>query len=152
MATTFNFSHKRGDTFDGQIFQLSEYIAVANLTTLPAEGVTGEIYKTLDTGLFYKWVLTEYIVTTDKKYIDLTGAHLLCMFKTAVTAPAILTWTDGDGMTIVDGATGKFQFDEQKIDVKGAPYLYDVQITFSNGVVKTYVSGTMTVVEDVSRV
>lgn len=150
--TTYNFSHKRGDTYDGQEFQLSEYILLSSLTTFPAVGVAGEIYKAADTGLFYKWVDTAYVITTDKKYIDLTGATMLCMFKTALTAPATMTWTEIDGITITAPTTGIFRFNSQKIDIKGAAYLYDVQITFPSTIVKTYVSGTMTIVEDVSRV
>ena len=62
------------------------------------------------------------------------------------------TATSGDGVTWVNQAEGKFQFGGFDIDWGGAgKYYYDIQMTYgTSGIVRTYVKGIITVLEDVT--
>lgn len=110
--TTYDFSHKRGDTYNG----------------------------------------AEFTITVNSSPLDLTGASFLCQFKSTPLSAPVLTFTLGAGISLVTPAAGVFKFDSQIINLPAGSYVYDVQITLANGTVKTYISGTMTIIEDVSRV
>lgn len=82
---------------------------------------------------------------------DLTGAAILMDLRvTPQTAPA-LTLSVGSGITITDDTGGVFNIDKQIIDIAPAEYLYDIEITFASGDVKTWVSGNWTIFQDISR-
>jgi len=149
--TTKDFTHIRGDTFKARSFQLSICTPVKDFASLPVVGTDGVIYKTLDLGVYYKWVSTAYVVTTDRVYKDFTGASLLMQLKTAYGMSPTLSLSTGAGLTTLEPLNGKFQIDEQVIDIPGKPYLYDIEITYANGLVETDIKGTFTVQEDVSR-
>lgn len=55
------------------------------------------------------------------------------------------------GITITDSEAGLFTLNQQIIDIKEFPYLYDIQIIFVGGVVKTYLSGTFNIICDITR-
>jgi hypothetical protein len=94
----------------------------------------------------------QFTITVNGVALNLTGAHLLCEFKTLAnpSSPAILTWTDSAGMTITSPTNGIFTFNPQIIDIPGGSYLYDVKITLASGEVDVYVTGTLIVTEIVS--
>ena len=117
MATTYNITHKKGDTFKGREFQLSTYDAYSTLLSFPVTGVAGTIYKATDTGLFYKWVTTAYVVTTDKKYIDITSCTILIQLKRGYGQVAALSLATGSGITISDATHGIFRINSQIIDI-----------------------------------
>lgn len=151
MATTQNFKHLKGDTFRARVFQLSTHDAYSSQTAFPATGSAGVVYKALDSGLFYIWDTDEYVLTTTKVYIDLTGCDILLQLKRGYGQPVALSMTVGNGLTILNASTGQFQIDQQIIDIPAFVYIYDIQITFPSGVVETYISGTWTIVGDVSQ-
>ena len=151
MATTYNITHKKGDTFNGREFQLTTYDAYTNLAAFPTTGDPILIYKALDTGLFYKWITDEYVLTTDKVYIDLTGCSILLQLRRTYDSQAALSMSSGEGITISDATHGIFRIDSQIIDIPAFVYMYDIQITSASNVVSTYISGTWTITGDVSR-
>lgn len=146
--TEYNFTVKKGTTFNGSVFTLTTAIGIDKLANFPVTGTTGEIYKALDTGKFYKWVSTAYVETTDKKYIDLTGATIICSFDSIGNGMSVLTMTELSGITITSAMGGVLQFDSQVIDIAVGIYEYDMLFTFSNGVKKVYVNGRMTVTDN----
>lgn len=150
MATTYNITHKKGDTFKGREFRLSTYDAYSTLLAFPTTGVSGTIYKAIDTGVFYKWDTDEYIATTDKNYIDITNCTILLQLKRGYGQPSALSLSTGSGLTISDATHGIFRIDSQIIDIPAFVYLYDIQISFPSGEVETYISGTWTITGDVS--
>lgn len=84
--------------------------------------------------------------------VDLTGASILMQIKkSASDDEPVLEFTETDGITITDAVNGQFQIDEVIIEILPKIYQYDIQITLSNGKVKTPIDGTFTVSSDVSR-
>jgi len=151
--TEYNFSVKKGDTFNGVSFTIIvNTLFYVNLVVFPVTGATNRIYVANDTGTKYIWSGSAYTVTTNSIYLDLTNASLLCQFKPDAYSAAALTLTNLSGLTITNAVNGQFQINPQIINIPWRTYQYDVQITLAGGVVKTYVSGTMTVTEDISNV
>ena len=59
----------------------------------------------------------------------------------------------GDGITIIDAAAGKFNWDAFLMDVTTpGKYFYDVEFTDPDKNVNTYVGGTIQVIDDVTRI
>jgi hypothetical protein len=67
------------------------------------------------------------------------------------TTPLTLRLSTGNGITILNPASGIFSIDNQMIDIPAETYVFDIQITFSNQEVKTYVGGTWTILQDVTH-
>jgi hypothetical protein len=66
--------------------------------------------------------------------------------------PALsLTSVANAGITITDDANGLFKINEQIIDICAFNYLYDIEIEFGDGTVKTYISGNFVIKNDVTR-
>lgn len=59
--------------------------------------------------------------------------------------------TENSGITITNATGGVFKINKFICDIDAAVYRYDIQITFQNGDVKTYLAGTFTVLQDVTR-
>ena len=152
MATTWNFTHYRRDTFHQKEFQLSSGKGYATLSAFPAVGDIDVVYVALDTMTSYNWSGTAYVLMTTPQYIDLTGCTFLCNFRRKPHMAAFITWTEASGITLTDPTNGKFAIDEQIIDLEGGIWYYDIQITFPAGNVETYIKGTCTITEDISYV
>lgn len=151
--TEYNFSVKKGDTFNGVRFTIIvNTLFYANLAAFPVTGQSNRIYVANDTGNKYVWNGSSYVTTTNSIYLDLTGATLLCQFKPDAYSAATLSLTNGAGLTITNAIGGQLQIDSQVINIPWRTYQYDIQITLAGGIVKTYIAGTMTVTEDISNV
>ena len=62
-----------------------------------------------------------------------------------------LTSVASAGLTITNASQGRFKINNQIINIDSGVYLYDIEITFSNGEVKTWVSGEFNVKCDITR-
>jgi hypothetical protein len=62
-----------------------------------------------------------------------------------------LSLSVGSGITIINANTGTFQFDAQIIDLTAGLYFYDVEITFQDGRVKTYIEGTWLILASITN-
>ena len=81
--------------------------------------------------------------------IDLTGCVIRAQFRKGVNKGALIKdVTTSEGVTIMDAANGVFSIDSFLLNWDAAIYNYDVQFTFSNGVVKTYIKGTIKITQD----
>ena len=66
--------------------------------------------------------------------------------------PALsLTSVASAGITITNASNGLFKINEQLIDICAFNYIYDIEIEFGDGTVKTYVSGNFLIKNDVTR-
>lgn len=86
--------------------------------------------------------------------VNLTGAVIKMQLRKCdnlTTAALSLTSVSSAGITITDATHGKFKINSQIIDIDAYTYVYDIQITLSSGVVKTYVSGTFNIENDITR-
>lgn len=62
-----------------------------------------------------------------------------------------LTSVDNAGLTITNAANGLFKINKQIINICAYNYLYDIEIEFGDGTVKTYISGNFVIKNDVTR-
>lgn len=85
--------------------------------------------------------------------IDLTDSIIRMQLRKECGGIPVLTLTsvDSAGITITDAINGKFKINEQIIDVASCLYQYDIEIKFSDGVVKTWISGTFNIICDITR-
>ena len=89
----------------------------------------------------------------EKTPIDLTGAAILSQFRTKEVTGAIQqTLSIGSGITVGNATGGVFSFDAFVLDWNTGTFFYDIQITFTDGSVRTYIKGTLNVIQDVTNV
>lgn len=83
---------------------------------------------------------------------SLLGASIrMDVRKTATGSRALrLTSAVGGGLTITDAPNAVFKIDEQIINIAAGEYVYDIEITYSDGQVKTPIVGTWDIVQDVT--
>lgn len=103
------------------------------------------------------WDGVTFTILVNGAPLNLAGAHILCQFKTAPTSDPLLTFSDvpdednvGGGIVFPAPLTGEFTIEPTIINLPAGKYVFDIQFTLASGVVKTYIRGTMTVVQDVS--
>jgi len=83
--------------------------------------------------------------------IDLTDCRIDIDFKLPNNSVAAYSMsTEDDTILIVDAVGGQIQLGSQIIDIDAGKYNYDIRITFPSDVVKTYVRGVMTVIQDIT--
>jgi len=93
---------------------------------------------------------TQFTVVVNEVPLDLTGASIKMILRKSAKAPASLTLEIGSGITVADAPGGVFNINEQIIDIPAFKYLYDIEITLSNGDVKTYIGGTFQILQDIT--
>ena len=86
--------------------------------------------------------------------IDLTGAVIkMQLRKQACDLVKVLSLTSvaSAGITITNASGGLFKINKQIINIDPFNYVYDIEIVFGNGEVKTYISGFFLVTPDITR-
>ena len=58
--------------------------------------------------------------------------------------------TVGSGITLTDASNGVLTIDAFNMDFAPDTYYYDIEVTDSSAVIKTYVEGTIVVMQDTS--
>lgn len=114
MASTLNFSHVNGDTFDE----------------------------------------VPLVVTINGVKADFTDAIIrMQLRKKACDLKAVLSLTSvaNAGLTIIDAINGLFKINKQIIDIDIYNYVYDIEIEFGNGDIKTYIRGNFNILAEVTR-
>jgi hypothetical protein len=83
---------------------------------------------------------------------NLTGVAIKCQFaKQNDAAFTPLSFSVGSGVTLVNAAGGVFDLNRFLAPAAGGTYVYDIQFTYPDGRVRTYVAGTMIVRSDVTK-
>ena len=97
------------------------------------------------------WMQT-FAITADNIAVNLTGSTIeIQVRKTANASVADLTLkTGGNGITI-SGASNNQIVLNKVVNIAAGNYLYDMNVTFPSGLVKTYVWGTFLVQEDITK-
>lgn len=62
-----------------------------------------------------------------------------------------LTSVDDAGITITNPELGSFKINQQVINIAPYNYLYDIEIHFADGTIKTWISGNFQILNDVTR-
>ena len=103
-----------------------------------------------DTSNEVKFTITKTIDTIVTP-VDLTGVAIIMKLKKGVASTtSIKTFSVSSGITLTDATNGVFAVDAFIVDVDAFKYLYDIQITFTDGVVRTYLKGNFKVNQDIS--
>jgi len=79
--------------------------------------------------------------------IDLTGADIKVQFRLRST---VVTKEIGDGVTVTDAEEGQFKIDSFTLTTVGR-WSYDVQITFADAEVQTYIAGSINITQDITQ-
>lgn len=83
--------------------------------------------------------------------IDLSNATMKMQVRTYPDGDIMQTLTEGDGLT-VGGANNNVVTVSKVISIEnGGVYRYDLQATFTSGVVITYVRGNFLLYEDITK-
>lgn len=94
-----------------------------------------------------------FTISLNATAIDLTDAIItmdLRETKNGVSVKRLTSVGDADITIDIDPTLGKFSINNQIIDVDAGRYYYDIQIEFPDNTVKTYVSGTWLITQDVT--
>lgn len=96
------------------------------------------------------WAQT-FAITANDVAVDLSGSTILIQVRTKPTSTdVVLSLVTGTSITI--GGVGKNEITLNKIvDIPAGNYVYDMNVTFPSGLVKTYIWGTFLVQEDITR-
>ncbi|SEH05268.1 hypothetical protein [Candidatus Venteria ishoeyi] len=90
--------------------------------------------------------------TTDSTPIDLTGVAIKTQFrKHSKTGKVVKEIETENGITITNAVNGVFKFNAFVIDWSAGVYYYDIEFTFSDGTIVTYLEGTLTIIQDVTN-
>ena len=83
---------------------------------------------------------------------DLTNVTIRMAFhKDSPTGPEMDVLTIGDGLSLTDPVQGQLTCDKRLLPIFDVGlYHYDMELTFPDGTVRTYLKGTMDVQQDVS--
>lgn len=94
---------------------------------------------------------TQFTITVNSTLLDLTGYSIKMAVKSKIKKDSVLTLTSTSGITISNSTAGVFQVDSQIFTQPAGKYVYDIQLTSSSGVVKTYVSGNFDILPDITE-
>ena len=84
--------------------------------------------------------------------IDLTDSEIKIQFRSGSNIGTVQKELSiGSGITLVDAINGQFAIDAFVIDWRAGMNYYDIQITYPDGKVKTYIKGTLKIIDDVTR-
>jgi hypothetical protein len=93
----------------------------------------------------------QFSVIVNGQPADLTNAQIRMQLKESVTTirPAVAEFSVANNkIEITDALAGEFFFKKQVIDVPAKKYVYDIQIIFANGDIKTWIQGTWNILQD----
>ena len=96
------------------------------------------------------WAQT-FAITSNDVAVDLSGSTILIQVRTKPTSSdVVLSLATGSSITI--GGVGYNEITLNKVvDIAAGNYVYDMNVTFPSGLVKTYIYGSFLVQEDISR-
>lgn len=91
------------------------------------------------------------IQDSEENPVSLANAAVKMQIRKCVDGEVILTFEEGNGL-VVGGAGGNVITVNKILSIpKGGKYYYDLQATFTNGQVQTYMRGYFIVIEDITN-
>jgi|SRR3972149_1228541 len=82
--------------------------------------------------------------------IGLKGATITMQFRRTIGGVVEKNFNVGNGITITDAPNGVFQIDSFLVDLSQGKYLYDLTITFPDGLIRTYMTGSFEVKQNLA--
>jgi hypothetical protein len=93
----------------------------------------------------------EYIDSDTNNPVDLTGAFIEIdfMYKCKTGTKVLEAKSNGNGVDIIDSSNGIFILEAfTPITWSIGSYFWDVKVTFADGTKKTYIQGTVKILQD----
>jgi hypothetical protein len=99
------------------------------------------------------WVgINSISLSKDGIPLNLTNASVLMQFRKNVDSSVALELsTNNGGIVILNALNGVIRIPSALIDMQYGTYQYDLQVTFADGFVKTYLKGSWSIVADISH-
>ena len=91
----------------------------------------------------------EEFTIIDADVPDLTGATIRMHIRNQNNDLVKSIDTSG-GITITDAVNKKFKINAFDVELSACTYYYDIEVTFSNDVIVTYLKGTWTIIQDIT--
>lgn len=93
-----------------------------------------------------------FAILADTTPVDLTGCTILIQVRPTPASTSVLLTLSTANSSISIGGVSRNQITLNKIvDVAAGSYVYDMNVTFPSGEVKTYLWGNFIVSEDISK-
>ena len=93
-----------------------------------------------------------FAILADTTPVDLSGCTILIQVRPTPTSATIaLTLSTADSSISIGGVNRNQITLNKKVDVTAGSYVYDMNVTFPSGEVKTYIWGNFIVQEDISK-
>ena len=94
-----------------------------------------------------------FSILADTTPVDLSGSTILIQVRPTPTSATIsLTLSTADSSISIGGANRNQITLNKKVDVTAGSYVYDMNVTFPSGEVKTYIWGNFIVYEDITKI
>jgi len=98
------------------------------------------------------WLQT-FSILADTVPVNLTGSTITIQVRKTASASNIdLTLSTADSTISIGGASFNEITLNKKVTIAAGSYLYDMNVSFPSGVVKTYVWGSFFVQEDITKI
>lgn len=95
------------------------------------------------------WNVTNFTINVNDNPKDLTSATIAMKIRDR-NGILLKSLSTGSGLTITDATAGKFKIDAQVLDISIGTHKYDIEITFPDGTVKTWIAGKITIIQDMT--
>jgi hypothetical protein len=94
-----------------------------------------------------------FAILANNVAVNLTGCTITIQIRKTATASSIdLTLSTADSTITIGGASSNQITLNKKVTIAAGSYLYDMNVLFPSGEVKTYVWGTFFVQEDITKI
>jgi len=94
-----------------------------------------------------------FAIQKNSSPLNLTNAIIRMQLRKVAGGTIILSLTsvEDTGITITNASGGLFKINKQIISAEAYDYLYDIEIDFQDGTVKTWISGNFLITNDITR-
>jgi len=94
-----------------------------------------------------------FAITANNVAVNLSGSTITIQVRKTANASTIdLSLSTTDSSITIGGASSNQITLNKKVTIAAGSYLYDMNVTFASGEVKTYVWGTFFVQEDITKI
>jgi len=92
-----------------------------------------------------------FVLTQNSTPINLTGATITIQVRKGCDGVLALSATTGGGGITIAGAGNNEITVDKLVNIAKGKYVYDINVVFSSGYVRTYLEGDFIVYEDVTK-
>jgi hypothetical protein len=94
-----------------------------------------------------------FTISANSVAVNLTGCTIIIQVrKTASSSDVVLSLSSADTSIVIGGVSSNQITLKKVVNIAAGSYVYDMNVTFPSGLVKTYVWGTFFVQEDITKI